>query len=110
MVLRACKKCQLVSEEVELYYYELDWQGPPEHLCIECQKDAFHFHVKMLIIGSIGTRIKDEGKRKKAAKQMLDRILKYAKKNRISEDYVAKLLARETANLVAKFRRSNARN
>ena len=98
MALRACKKCQLVSEEVGLYHHELDWQGPPEYLCIECQKKSFHFHVKMLIFGSMGNRIDDsDEKREKDAEDLLARILAFAKKNGITEDYVVKLLAKETA-------------
>jgi hypothetical protein len=93
-----------VSEEVELYYNELKWQGPPEYLCVECQKKAFHFHVKMLILGSLRDRTEDEDKCREAARQMIDRILKFAKKNRISEEYVTKLLAREAVNLAIKMR------
>ena len=100
MELRACKKCQLVSEEVGLYHHELDWQGPSEYLCVECQKKAFHFHVKMLIIGALGDRIEDsDEKRKEDATKLLTRILAFAKKNGITADYVVKLLARETATL-----------
>ena len=108
MLLRACKRCQIVRHDVSLYYHELDWQGPPEYLCTDCQKNAFHFHVKMLIVGSIGNRVEDsDEKREKDATDLLQRILAFAKKNNITEDYVGKLLAKETAALRASFEKES---
>lgn len=100
MSLHACKKCQIVNEEVELYYYENKWEGPPEYLCVECQKNAFHFYVFMLILGTIMNKAKSKDI-KEDTRKMLERIRAHAKKNRISEAYWMKLVDREVSKLKA---------
>jgi len=95
MALHACKKCQLVDEKVDLYHHELKWQGRPEWLCVECHKQAFHFHVDMLILGAIGNVDKDTDNQKELAKTTIDRILEHAKKNGVSEAYCDLLLAKK---------------
>jgi hypothetical protein len=101
MDLRACKKCQIVNDKVELYYHELKWQGPPEYLCIECQKKAFQFQVFMLIVGTMMNKDKSEDF-KADTEQMLQRIRIHAQKNRITEDYWMKLVDLELSKIKKK--------
>jgi nucleoside diphosphate kinase len=101
MTLRACKKCQIVNEDIELYYHEQKWQGPPEYLCVECQKKAFHFYVFMIILGTLTDQAKGEEERMASTRSMIDKIAKHAKRNRIREEYWMKLVEREVAKLKA---------
>ena len=98
MTLRACKKCQIVNKQVELYYNELGWQGPPEYLCVECQKNVFRFHVIMLILGTMMHKDKSEDF-KADVRKMTERVAAHAKKNRIKEEYWMKLVEREVSKI-----------
>lgn len=97
-MLRACKQCGKVGEDVETYRNELNWQGPPKPLCVECQKRAFEVQVKLIILGSISALVTD-GYREREAEKVVRRVVEFAKVNRITEDYAVKLVKREVALL-----------
>jgi DNA-directed RNA polymerase subunit RPC12/RpoP len=95
--LYACKKCSIVNATVEVYYYEEAEPKEKEYLCMKCQKQAFHFFIRMLIIGSVLSPecVQDPEKRKKMSEEMSERVTALSKKNRISSDYTDKAIDHE---------------
>jgi len=91
--LRACKKCQLVSENVTLYHHETKWLGGSEYLCVTCQTHAFHFWIKLMVIAVLG--YDDEVKKAEGIKEMGLRAIALAQKNKITEDYCMKAVLHE---------------
>jgi len=90
--LRACKKCQLVNKKVELFYHEAKWMGT-EYLCQACQKNAFHFWIKMMLIAIFSE--KDQSKKKEMLDNFRTRTETLAKKNKITEKYWMKAIEHE---------------